>query len=293
MLLILKVVLQILTVASAALTSTLDYKWHDKRTTKFKKSRTLLYGVTAALLLLSIGVTVIDDIENGKKEKQLTTDLKKVQDQNDGLQKSIEVLGDKSSHILREQRDSFVSLLDDQRKMGLDTTEKIEGAADLLQSRIKETLAQQKTTLDRITGGDSFCYLRLMLSKDAAQIVVVPKGNSPLYGVHFRLWEPKNYDNIAIEDFTKVRKLDYERELGDLSPHGVVVLQPLIQLAGFSDKEFAVDIGARNGFVHELIKLVKINGEWKVGYKVTRLVGTKSRTLIEEIDPLLKGKFKW
>ena len=88
MLLILKVVLQVLTVTSAALTSTLDYKWHDKRTTKFKKSRNLLYLVTAALLLLSIGVTIFDDVENDRKEKQLTTDLKKVQDQNDGLQKA-------------------------------------------------------------------------------------------------------------------------------------------------------------------------------------------------------------
>jgi hypothetical protein len=97
MLLILKVVLQVLTVTSAALTSTLDYNWHDKRTTKFKKSRNLLYLVTAALLLVSIGVTIFDDVENDRKEKQLTTDLKKVQDQNDGLQKGISILRDKSS----------------------------------------------------------------------------------------------------------------------------------------------------------------------------------------------------
>jgi hypothetical protein len=221
MLLLLKVLLQILTVASAALTSILDYKWHDKRTTKFKNSRSLLYLITGSLLLLSIGVTIFDDLESNRKEKQLATDLKKVQDQNDGLQKGIAALTDKSVDLLNEQRNSFVSVLEDQRRIGLETSASISTASDLLQSNIRQTIFQQKRTLDSITGGEGFCYLRLMVGNEAAQIVIVPQGTTPLYGVHFRLWEPSRYHGVQPEEFKDLMKQDYTRVLGDLSTHGV------------------------------------------------------------------------
>jgi hypothetical protein len=72
-----------------------------------------------------------------------------------------------------------------------------------------------------------------------------------------------------------------------------MILEPLIALGGSTSKEFAVEIGARNGFVNEQIKLVKINGTWKTAYKVTKQVGTKTRTLVQEIDPALADTIKW
>ena len=293
MLLLLKVLLQILTVTAAALTGILDYKWHDKRTTRFKNSRNLLYLLTGSLLLLSIGVTIFDDIESNRKEKRLAADLKKVQDQNDGLQKGIAALTDKSVDLLNEQRNSFVSVLEDQRRIGLETTGSIRSASDLLQSSIRQTIFQQKRTLDSVTGGEGFCYLRLMVGNDAAQIVVVPQGTTPLYGVHFRLWEPSRYDGVQPDKFKELMKQDYIRVLGDLSTHGVIILEPLIPLGDSTSKEFVVEIGARNGFVNEQIRLVKINGAWKMAYKVTKQVGAKTRTLVQEIDPALAGSFKW
>jgi hypothetical protein len=292
-LVILKIALQVVTVALAILASILDYKWHDKRTTKFKTSRNLLYVMTGVLLVLSIGVTVGDDIENNKREQKLSTDLKKVQDQNDGLQAGIAALTGKSSDMLEEQRNSFLSLLEDQRRIGLQTSGTITTAADLLQANIKKTIAQQKKTLENITGGEGFCYLRLLIDNDTAQLVVVPQGNAPLYGVHVRLWEPKNYQNIPPGQFREVMKGDYVRVIGDLSPYGVVLLEPGIQLAGATVREFSVDIGARNGFVKERIKALKIDGIWRVAYRVTKQVGLKNETLFEEIDPILKGKLNW
>lgn len=60
---ILKVALQLALALTALLTAYLDYKWHDKRTTEFKRGRSLLLS---SLVLISIAGLInlyFDDIE--------------------------------------------------------------------------------------------------------------------------------------------------------------------------------------------------------------------------------------
>src|SRR5437868_3815823 len=147
MVLLFKIILQIIAVALAVLVSSLDYIWHDKRTKRFKQGRVILFALSAAFLLGSIILTAIDYFETNRKEEVLKGQLSKVQEQNDGLQKGIAVLSDKSSDILSEQRNSFVSVLSDQRKIGLDTATKIEDATTLLHSGIANSIAIQKNLL--------------------------------------------------------------------------------------------------------------------------------------------------
>lgn len=282
MLLILKVVLQVLTVASAALTSTLDYKWHDKRTTKFKKSRNLLYLVTAALLLLSIGVTIFDDVENDRKEKQLTTDLKKVQDQNDGLQKGISILSDKSSDLLDEQRNSFLSVLQDQRQIGLDTALKIDTSTDALNTGIKEgikkqgnLLDQQKTTLSNLTGGDSYCYLTVGFIEDDSIILILHNaGDFPLYDILIEMSdrdviktiEQKQLQGQALWDFIRSNTTTFEQRT--ISPNLSKFLG-MVSLKGVAQKRLRINIWTRYKSFGQDMKLVKQNGEWLFAYRVT------------------------
>lgn len=142
-----KVAMQIIAVALAILASYLNYLWSDKRTRKFKRGRRILFILSFIFLFGSIGVTLVDEYskrqeaaEAAKREAALNSQIRKVQEQNDGLQKGIAVLSEKSSGILQEQRDSFFSVLNDQRKIGDDTAEKIEGSANLLRRRVDNSI---------------------------------------------------------------------------------------------------------------------------------------------------------
>ena len=71
-----------------------------------------------------------------------------------------------------------------------------------------------------------------------------------------------------------------------------------IPLPKSDNKDFSLSIGARNGFVTELIKLRKIDGEWKGAYRVTKDEGKGELTvLFEQVEsgfPLNgSGQVKW
>ena len=123
--------------------------------------------------------------------------------------------------------------------------------------------------------------------------MIIPHGPSPLYGVHFRLWEPSRYTGLAALQIGEEMVHDYIRDIGDLSTHRVVVLEPTISLTNATSKEFAAEIGARNGYVFEQIKLIKTQNGWAAAYRVQKQVGTQMKTLLIEIDPGLKEKVSW
>lgn len=256
MLIFLKVALQIVTVVSAIVSSTLDYKWHDKRTTKFKTGRVFLFTLTGVLLVLSIGVTVIDDYQSGKREQSMTSDLKKVQAQNDGLQNGIRVLGDKSADLLQKQEEGLVSLLNDQRRLNDETGGKIEAASNLLQSNIKQTVTQQKQTLSNLTGGNSFCYVVPMVMENNVRFQLNSIGEFPLYDI-----------NVLVENLDTDEKSTYQaptisamfgKELGELS------------LESLSEKNLLVTLRTRYAIFSEDIRMVRVNNEWLTAWRVRK-----------------------
>lgn len=265
MLITLKVALQVLTVAVAIFTSTLDYKWHDKRTKKFKTGRTLLFTLTGVLLFLSIGVTLVDDYESRKKEKTMTVDLQKLQEQNDGLQTGIKVLGEKSSDLLQKQQEGLVSLLDDQRKLNDETGGRINAASNILQSNIEQTVNQQKQTLGNLTGGDSFCYVLPMVMKNKVRFALYSKGEFPLYDIL-----------IFVDDLDTDEKVTYQaptisttlvQEFGDLS------------LESLNEKRLTVTLRTRYAVFEEDVRMVKVNDEWMTAYRVQKIAVVERDTI--------------
>ena len=77
--LILKIALQILAVAAALLTATLNYVARDKRTRQFKRLRVGLYWVTGLSLAAGIVVTVGDDLTRRRELAALTDELARIQ----------------------------------------------------------------------------------------------------------------------------------------------------------------------------------------------------------------------
>ena len=72
---ILKISLQILSGLAAVMIAVLDYSWHDKRTSKFKKLRYWLYLVLFTLLFLSVSLTILDDHEKKRESAELKQEI--------------------------------------------------------------------------------------------------------------------------------------------------------------------------------------------------------------------------
>jgi len=83
------------------------------------------------------------------------------------------------------------------------------------------------------------------------------------------MWDPSNYgagaENLkTIEDFEKNA---YNIAVGNLPPHSTKILGR-IQLPNSDVKNFEVTSIARNGRFNEQIRLRRIEGSWKVAYRV-------------------------
>lgn len=270
MLIVLKVLLQLVTVVSAIVSSSLDYKWHDKRTRTFKTGRAILFTLTGVLLLLSIGVTIVDDYQIEKKEQQLNADLKKVQAQNDGLQQSIKVLGIQSSDLLQKQEGGLVSLLEDQRTLNDQTGHKIEAASDLLKSNISETITQTRATLANITGGDSFCYIDPDARDDTLTLDLRSKGGFPLYDVV-----------ITVEDLNDGKNSSYEASSISTMQNKTLGQLPLQSL---TKKSLEIKLQTRYAIFREDVRLVKTGDGWLAAFRVLKTDTVEPERITENYE---------
>ena len=76
-----KVVLQVLAALVTLLIAILDYKWHDKRTLKFRRALGLLFLFILVLLVVSVFVTILDDLEKEREKEDLTNRLDEITNQ--------------------------------------------------------------------------------------------------------------------------------------------------------------------------------------------------------------------
>jgi hypothetical protein len=88
----LKILLQALTFAVAILAVVLDYWRPDRRTTINRRLRKAIIGTAITLLLVSIGVTVYDEISSNRKEQKLNQQLQNLTEQNVTVTKQNESL---------------------------------------------------------------------------------------------------------------------------------------------------------------------------------------------------------
>lgn len=272
--------MQVLAVGLAVLISALDYVWHDRRKRTFKKGRNLLFLFSALFLVGSIITTIHDDYDNNQKEEHLRTQLNKVQEQNDGLQKGVAVLSDKSSHILTEQRNNFISDLNDQRRIGLGTAKKIEEATSLLNSGIsdsitkqKDLLEQQQTTLNNLTSGNSYCYVTAgNLDEDYMMLALVHKGDYPIYDAVINITDQDTRKPLAnLEGRALMEAFEQNAQvfhIGTVVPN-LVREVTRIELKGAIRKKYRISIFTRYRKFGQSLELIKVGRAWNIAYKVS------------------------
>ncbi|MBH0193766.1 MAG: hypothetical protein HP492_18745 [Nitrospira sp.] len=140
-------------------------------------------------------------------------------------------------------------------------------------NKIKTQLGDLRNELGNtkkaVTGGDNFPYVMINMGKDSGGLLVHNPGDTPLYDVSFRMWDPADYEapNKPSRSFEEFLAKSIIREVGNLTPSGASY-QGTIPLPNSDSKDFKVTIRARNGGFTEWIKLRKVNGVWTRAVRV-------------------------
>lgn len=158
--------------------------------------------------------------------------------------------------------------------------------------RSEEIAKLNETIAASVTGGDSFCYLMLaslgVSSPNGAILTIVHQGNYPLYDVGIRM--------VDLEKLEKEHSAALFRDLnfnaGKVSPNSARALRGW-DLPNADRQRYNVFISTRNGFSTQLIRLKRVNEQWKLATKVFKDEGKTTTVLYERIDddyPRSKGR---
>lgn len=164
-----------------------------------------------------------------------------------------------------------------------------------LREKSEEIAALNKTTMNSIIGGESFCYISINAINNQTNdglITVIHQGEFPMYDVNARIVDLQKFNQIkGQKNFATIRQADTDMRIGNIIPETASMLAP-ISLGQATEKKFNIFFSARNGLYNELLRLKKINNEWARAIKVTR----NGETIYEFIDdsfPKVNGTIDW
>ena len=168
----------------------------------------------------------------------------------------------------------------------------INAAGGLLASH--QTGQVNKEIMNSIIGGDSFCYWTVSnidSDRNMGLFILLHKGKHPLYDVDITINDLDKPDQIKgnpslatiDQGATNISIGTLISSENDLYPEIYRKKQILgwVALGDGDTRSFNVQIYARNGFFHQVLRLKKIDGEWVSATKVTR---GWDKVIYEEID---------
>lgn len=163
----------------------------------------------------------------------------------------------------------------------------------VLREKSDEIAELNQTTLNAVTGGDSYCYLQLYFNGPAVKFVFNQAGDHTIFDVTARI---VNLDEFDIEkgNFTleSLAKTDTIIELGTMIA-GFATMEGQIPLGKIPQRGFNIFFTARNGGYSQLLRLAKTKEGWIQATRVER----DGKVLFEQIGngyPLEEnGKVDW
>ena len=137
-----------------------------------------------------------------------------------------------------------------------------------------------------ITGGDSFCYIGHPLDGsqgDKLIATIVQQGEYPLYDVNIRMLDLEKSDLWQKKGLTFIEAMNKSQTIINVGnmPASSAQMIGTLDLTNQNRMRYNVFIGARNGFITQLIRLKKVDGIWKGAIKVER----NGKKLREKVDP--------
>lgn len=172
--------------------------------------------------------------------------------------------------------------------------------------RIKsdEIVALNKQISDSITGGDSYCYMASNVgagNTDSPMATLIHKGSFPLYDVQIRIVDVNRFKQLSQNGITldNIFAADTLVNIGNLPPH-IARSMGSWKLPTSNEQDYDIFITSRNGSFAQRIMFRRVNGTWRVAYRVKRnkyMVNSPDELLEEFIEPEFprdnNGQIQW
>ncbi len=144
----------------------------------------------------------------------------------------------------------------------------------------------------QVTGGDSFCYLKILPSGATdADLVVLHEGKYPISDVSLRFVDS---DQLAgptpqgISPMDRILKAQMNIPVGTLPVKGFRLVGRIQIPGGVMEKKYLASFTARNGSWDEEITLRRTNsGDWRVALKINERPGQVTFAELDEPTKLL------
>ncbi|HEV2501422.1 MAG TPA: hypothetical protein VGY31_17760 [Terriglobia bacterium] len=249
----------------------------------------------AALAVLGVFVPLIRWEKAGPEEKALWTAVMLVLV---GLEIS-SIYKDRNEHdaeqarARKEQLEGFQRIADGLSRSIAQSQENFNATM----ARSSKIMERVQTSIDSITGGNSFVYMQLVgLQKTGAILHVQHAGKFPLHNVSARITDLNIFKQLVASRRTLTMSLPSDTivPIGDISANAGRTLTPLT-FTGSERQDYNIFFYGQNGFWKQLIRLRWVASGW---LQATIVLGGPNGTdvLYEYIDPqfpLINGNVDW
>lgn len=138
----------------------------------------------------------------------------------------------------------------------------IESRLEAVSTRLE---AQTNELLSQITGGDSFCFLKLSmfdLEPGTGQIVAVHQGKHPIHNAHATMVDLDAMQRaLESNDTPGFFMSSWQLDVPSITPGHISSLRP-IPMGAPGVRRFNILWSVRNGDYVQMLRLVHLNGNW-------------------------------
>ncbi len=175
-------------------------------------------------------------------------------------------------------------------KTSIELQNKAKKIEELSEKNIKLSEENKNLVLEStaiITGGDSYCYIDILPAINNSNTIdlhLAREGGYPIYDISLRIDDCEEVDRIFKEEqmVTKFHRESLAKSMerlskaskvfpvGNLGPNRGLLLGDLTLPSNADKKSYFVDITSRNSYITEKIIFRRVEGKWKIAYKVMR-----------------------
>jgi hypothetical protein len=162
----------------------------------------------------------------------------------------------------------------------------------------KQIYEAQNEGFRQVTGGDSFCYLKILPSGATnLDLAILHEGKYPISDISLRFVDSDQLAGPAppgLSAMDRILKAQISIPVGTLPVKGFRLVGRIQIPAGIMEKEYLASFTARNGSWDQSIRLRRTNaGDWRVALKVNERPGQvtfaeldgPTKLLFHKVDP--------
>jgi len=137
-------------------------------------------------------------------------------------------------------------------------------------------------SLDPLIGGWSFPYVTIL----GEQVILINEGADRLYEIEGRMWDPDDYkDARTTEEFDVLEARAFHFRIASVPPHSATILPDRFSLPEAPFKALEATIKTTNGSFSERFVRRRVEGTFRVAYRVFKTNRSNSVQLLERSDP--------